>query len=86
MPYDAGESPVKFAEIPLTDGISEPLFNKALIFLQTRGAWSLSRSVLWVYPLNMNDPVIWTANISALILTSTVTFRTEASRQDFWKN
>jgi len=67
MPYDTGEPSVKFAKIPLTDGTSEPLFNKALIFLQTRGAWGLARLVPWVYSSKTNGSMIRTTDISAFI-------------------
>lgn len=68
MPYDTGEPLVEFTEIPSTDGISEPLFNKILIFLQILGAWGLTRSVLWwCFPFNANGPVIRTTNIPAFL-------------------
>jgi len=67
MPYDAGKPPFKFAEIPFTDGISEPLFNTGLIFPQIRGAWGLTRSVLWSFPSNANGSMIWATNIPAFL-------------------
>ena len=67
MPYDTGVPLVKFADIPSTNGTSEPLFNKVLISLQFLGTWGLARSVPRLYPLNTNCSVIWTANISAFI-------------------